>query len=51
MNVSGEEQKVVKCCTGPNAKSDFEFLAGQMRLCDSKHALHCQTYEKKPQIS
>jgi len=28
----------------------FEFLAGKIGLCDSKHALSCQTCEKSPKI-
>jgi len=28
----------------------FEFLAAKIGLCDSKHALSCQTCEKSPKI-
>jgi len=28
----------------------FEFLAGKIGLCDSKHALSCQTCEKSPKM-
>ena len=36
MNVLGEEQKIVKCCTGLNSKSDFEDFVTPSMPCIAK---------------